>query len=117
MSSCQQKEKHENKKIFRYNEASGIMTLDPVYARDQAHIWVCNQLYNGLVQLDEQLNVIPSVARTWEISEDGLTYVFHLRNDVFFHQDEVFQEKDRKVTAAISGNRLSGGMGVVSGCP
>ncbi|HHL58070.1 MAG TPA: ABC transporter substrate-binding protein [Bacteroidetes bacterium] len=100
MSSCQQKEKHENKKIFRYNEASGIMTLDPVYARDQAHIWVCNQLYNGLVQLDEQLNVIPSVALTWEISKDGLTYVFHLRNDVFFHQDEVFQGKDRKVTAA-----------------
>jgi len=110
VTSCRQHQKYAGKKIFRYNEASGIKTLDPAFARDQAHIWVCNQLYNGLVQLDEQLNVIPSIAHTWEISEDGLTYVFHLRSDVFFHADEVFRGKDRKVTAAdfvYSFNRLA----------
>ncbi len=99
VSSCRHQEKYEGKKIFRYNEASGIMTLDPAYARDQAHIWVCNQLYNGLVQLDENLNVIPSIARRWQISENGLTYTFHLRNDVFFHKDEVFEKEQRKVTS------------------
>ena len=98
--SCVSRHKYEDKKIFRYNEASDIMTLDPAFARDQAHIWVCNQLYNGLVQLDENLEVQPSVAKSWEISKDGLTYVFHLRNDIFFHRDKVFGGKKRKVVAA-----------------
>ncbi len=89
---------HE-KKIFRYNEAAGIMTLDPAFARDQAHIWVCNQLYNGLVQLDDSLNIKPCIAKSWEISNDGLEYTFHLRNDVYFHQDEVFNGQERKVIA------------------
>ena len=87
------------KKIFRYNEAAGIMTLDPAFARDQAHIWVCNQLYNGLVQLDDSLNIKPGIAKSWEISNDGLEYTFHLRNDVYFHQDEVFNGQERKVIA------------------
>ncbi|MCB2208743.1 MAG: ABC transporter substrate-binding protein [Bacteroidetes bacterium] len=76
------------------------MTMDPAFARDQAHIWACNQLYNGLVQLDDSLNVKPCIAKTWKISEDGLGYTFHLRNDVFFHEDPVFQERDRKVIAS-----------------
>jgi peptide/nickel transport system substrate-binding protein len=87
------------KKIFRYNEASGIMTLDPAFARDQAHIWVCNQLYNGLVQLDDDLNIEPCIAKSWEISDDGLKYTFHLRTDVFFHHSEVFNGRKRKVIA------------------
>lgn len=87
------------KKIFRYNEASGIMTLDPAFARDQAHIWVCNQLYNGLVQLDDDLNIKPCIAKSWEISDDGLKYTFHLRKDVFFHQHEIFNGRKRKVVA------------------
>jgi peptide/nickel transport system substrate-binding protein len=76
------------------------MTLDPAFARDQAHIWACNQLYNGLVQLDDSLNVKPCIAKTWQISDDGLGYTFHLRNDVFFHRDPVFQGRERKVVAS-----------------
>jgi len=75
------------------------MTLDPAFARDQAHIWACNQLYNGLVQLDDSLNVVPCIAKNWVISEDGLGYTFHLRNDVYFHNDPVFQGEKRKVVA------------------
>jgi peptide/nickel transport system substrate-binding protein len=88
-----------DKKIFRYNEASGIMTLDPAFARDQAHIWACNQLYNGLVQLDDELNIEPCIAKRWEVSEDGLKYTFHLRTDVYFHPDKVFDGGERKVVA------------------
>ena len=34
----------ENLAIFRYNESAGILTLDPIYAKDLPHIWACNQL-------------------------------------------------------------------------
>jgi peptide/nickel transport system substrate-binding protein len=100
LQSCRNDNKNiKGKHIFRYNESSGIVTLDPAFARDQAHLWVCNQLYNGLVQLDDSLNIKPAIAHSWKISKDGKTYTFYLRNDVFFHDDPVFNGKKRKVTA------------------
>ena len=85
--------------IFKYNQTSGIATLDPAFAKDQASIWACNQLFNGLVQLNEKLAVVPSIAKSWEISGDGLSYTFHLRNNVFFHNHKFFKG-DRKVIAS-----------------
>lgn len=97
--SCTHKEENNNKKIFKYNESAGISTLDPAFAKDQALIWACNQLYNGLVQLDNDLNVKPCIAKSWTISEDKLTYTFFLRNDVYFHTDSCFKQP-RKVIAS-----------------
>jgi oligopeptide transport system substrate-binding protein len=86
--------------VFRYNEDGNITSLDPIYARNQANIWATSQIFNGLLQLDEQLIVIPSLAKKWKISEDGLVYTFLLRNDVFFHDDPVFENgRGRKVIA------------------
>ena len=92
--------RHPGKIIFRYNESGGLVNLDPAFSKDLPHIWVCNQLYNGLVQLDDSLHVRPAIARRWTISPDGKTYTFYLRKDVFFHNDPVFHGKKRRVTAA-----------------
>ena len=99
MSCSSNHHNHPDKSIFRYNEAAGIVTLDPAFSRDQAHLWVCNQLYNGLVQLDDQLDIIPSIAHRWDIPDDGLVYTFYLRNDVYFHESGVFDGGTRKVVA------------------
>ena len=84
-SSCHNKFDNKALKIFKYNESSGINTLDPIFAKDQATIWVANQLFNGLVQLDNNLNVIPSIAKNWVVSKGGVCYTFTLRDDVLFH--------------------------------
>ncbi len=97
--SCGSPLQDDNLSIFRYNQSSGIATLDPSFAKDQATIWACNQLFNGLVQLNNNLEVVPSIAKNWEISADGLHYTFHLRNDVFFHPHELFNG-DRRVVAS-----------------
>ncbi len=98
--SCKSKyEIPKDKTVFRYNESAGISSLDPAFARNQANIWAVNQLFNGLVQFDDQLQPQPCIARSWEISPDGKTYTFHLRNDVFFHENEIFEGKTRKVVA------------------
>jgi len=90
-----------NKKTFRYNEPTGIATLDPAFAKNQSIIWPVHQLYNTLVQTDSSLNIIPSLAVSWEISSDNLTYRFHLRTDVFFHDNDAFPAgKGRKMVAA-----------------
>ena len=90
---------NKNKQVFRYNESSGITSLDPAFANNQANIWACNHLYNGLVQLDEKLIPKPCIAESWEISPDGLDYIFHLKKNIFFHKNDLFQ-KPRAVTAA-----------------
>jgi oligopeptide transport system substrate-binding protein len=87
--------------IFRYNESKGIPTLDPAFARNQTIIWPVNQLFNGLVQLDDKLHVRPCIAHRWEISGDGKVYTFYLRGDVFFHDHPHFRDgQGRAVTAA-----------------
>ena len=106
--SCSEPLQEENLSIFRYNQTSGIATLDPAFAKDQATIWACNQLFSGLVQLNRNLEVRPSIAKSWEISENGLQYIFFLRANVFFHSHEIFKEKRRVVASdfTYSFNRL-----------
>ncbi len=86
--------------VFRYNENSGIASLDPAFAKNQSIIWAVHQLYNTLVETDKDLNIVPSLAYRWEISEDRRTYTFFLRNDVFFHDNKLFPGgKGRKMIA------------------
>jgi len=99
LSSCYGK--HEmNQNIFHYNEQTGIASLDPAFAKNQSIMWAVHQLYNTLVEIDKNLNIVPSLAKNWEISDDRRTYIFHLRTDVFFHDDEAFSNrKGRQLTA------------------
>lgn len=86
--------------IFHYNEFSGIPTLDPAFAKSQATMWPAHQLFNTLVEIDDSLHIKPSVAASWDISEDKKVYTFYLRNDVFFHNDPAFKDnKGRRLTA------------------
>jgi len=99
ISSCSQHEKVKN--IFHYNEQSGIATLDPAFAKNQSIMWAVHQLYNTLVQIDNNMNLVPSLAKSWDESDDNLTFTFHLRSDVFFQDNAAFPGgKGRKMTAA-----------------
>lgn len=91
----------ESKNVFHYNEFSGITSLDPAFARSQATMWPAHQLFNTLVEVDDSLHIVPSLARSWDISDDKTIYTFHLRNDVFFHDDPAFENNaGRKLIAA-----------------
>ncbi len=60
-------------------------TLDPNLGSDAASFDALNAINEGLVSLGQDgTSVIPGVATTWDVSEDGLTYTFHLRDDVTF---------------------------------
>src|SRR5688572_14177815 len=97
--SCYESEK-EKGTYFHYNDYTGIASLDPVFAKNQSVMWAVHQLYNTLVEVDSQLNIAPSLATRWTISEDGKAYTFFLRDDIFFHDDDCFKDgKGRKVTA------------------
>lgn len=99
--SCQNRtSSFDDSYVFRYNEHSNITSLDPAFAKDQRNIWAVNQLYNGLVQLDDSLQVKPSIAKNWNISEDGKVYTFSLRDDVYFHRHALFGIDSTRIVTA-----------------
>lgn len=102
--------KQSDKKVFYYNESDGIATLDPAFAKNRSIIWAVHQLYSTLVETDNQLRIVPCLASRWEVTPDRKTWTFHLRSDVFFHDDAVFPGgKGRRLVAGdivYSFNRL-----------
>lgn len=102
---------HPDKKIFHYNEQTGIASLDPAFAKNQSIMWAIHQLYNTLVEVDDKMQFKPSLATSWELSSDNLRFTFHLRTDVYFHDDAAFANaRGRRLTApdvAYSFNRIT----------
>ena len=98
-TACEQKQP-DKRQVFYYNESTGIATLDPAFAKNQSIMWPVHQLYNTLVEIDSGLNIVPSLAKSWEVSEDRLRYTFHLRQGIYFHDNEAFPGgKGRLLTA------------------
>lgn len=97
--------------VFRYNEHSNIPTLDPAFARNPQIIWPTNQLFNGLVQLDDSLHIQPDIAKRWEVNDSTFTYTFYLRDDIYFHKNKCFGNDSTRVVVAsdfvYSFNRLT----------
>ena len=109
--SCRKKENlDKNHLVFRYNEHRNISSLDPAFSKDLADIWATNQLFNGLVQMDETLNVQPAIAKNWTITDSAKTYTFNLKTNITFHKHHLFnQDSTRAVKASdftYSFNRL-----------
>lgn len=99
LNACKSSKNRKNKHVFRYNEETGIATLDPAFARDQSIIWAVSQLYDGLIELDSQLQIKPALAHRWDTLEGGKTYRFYLNQNIPFHPDPCFGHKKRYVTA------------------
>ncbi|MDL2318834.1 ABC transporter substrate-binding protein [Eubacteriales bacterium OttesenSCG-928-A19] len=81
--------------VIKFGTDAEPIGFDPHTISAVASLRVINQLYNTLVNLDENLNVIPELAASWE-QTDETTYVFHLREDVKFHNGRGMTAEDVK---------------------
>jgi peptide/nickel transport system substrate-binding protein len=71
--------------------------LDPRIGTDAQSQHLDGLIYDGLVRLDTQMNIVPDLAERWEMP-DARTYVFHLRHGVKFHDGRPFTSADVKYT-------------------
>lgn len=102
-AACHQVQHEEQRKdVFYLNLSSGSLeSLDPAYAKDLYTMWTTHMIYNTLVEADAQLHVVPSLAKHWTISPDGLRYRFVLRDDVFFQQAPEFAGPRRMIASDV----------------
>ncbi|HMN33554.1 MAG TPA: ABC transporter substrate-binding protein [Chitinophagaceae bacterium] len=98
LHSC--KNEISDRKIFRLNQVQNVESLDPAFAKNLNIMWHVHFIYNRLIEFDQKKNPTPSLAKSWTISPDRLTYTFHLQNAVFFHPNEAFPNgQGRRMTA------------------
>ena len=71
-------------------------TLDPAISGDATSNEYVIQIFSGLVALDDNLEPAPDIAKDWQISPDGKTYTFHLRQDVKFQDGRAVKAQDFK---------------------
>ncbi len=68
--------------------------LDPAYIKDDFGISLAYQIFDGLVQYGPYLNVLPAIARDWQIEKEGQVLRFHLRKEASFHDGKPVTSKD-----------------------
>ncbi len=73
-------------------------TLIPILASDSASGDIVGLVFNGLVKYDRDIELVSDLAESWEILDDGLTIVFHLRRDVSWHDGVPFTAEDVEFT-------------------
>ena len=71
-------------------------TFDPHLIGDISSYRFAAQIFSGLVSLDRDLRVVPAVAESWDISDDGLVYDFHIHPDAVFHSGKRVTPEDVK---------------------
>ena len=90
-------------------------TIDPTLSEDLAAYSIIDDLFEGLVRLDPEGQIVPGVATHWEVSADGLTWRFHLRSEARWSNDEPVTAADfvyawrravDPVTAAVNATQL-----------
>lgn len=82
--------------VFRYPIVTNPTSLDPAIVQDGDTIDALQQVYECLVQWDENSRPVPNLAERWDVSEDGTTYTFHLKKGVKFHSGREMKADDVK---------------------
>ncbi|MCK5099954.1 MAG: ABC transporter substrate-binding protein [Desulfobacteraceae bacterium] len=79
--------------IYQVPLRSNPTTLDPAYVQDKYGEAIIHQVFEGLVRFDSHLSVLPALAKTWQVKEEGKLYRFLLRENARFHNlDSVTSE-------------------------
>lgn len=96
--SCGKKEEEvKGNKPLIAAQGADARTLDPQKAIDTPTVRVYNQIYDGLVKKDNDMNIVPGLAESWNKVDERRT-IFNLRKGVKFHNGETLTAKDVKFT-------------------
>ncbi|MDU0894067.1 MAG: peptide ABC transporter substrate-binding protein, partial [Anaerococcus sp.] len=103
-NQAESKEKEESKensdkeaqgeKILRTNNSSEPASLDPALAKGTHESWILQHAFTGLMSYDENGDLAPAMAESYDESDDGLTYTFHIREDAKWSNGDPVKASD-----------------------
>lgn len=93
-ANVQEKENIEVKDSIVIAISSDILSMDPYRYDETPTNQFMLHIYETLISLDNNAQVQPSLAESWEVADDGVTYTFHLRKGVKFHDGDEFTSED-----------------------
>ncbi len=82
----------------RIGHSSKPDIINPILTSETISVTLLNLIFSPLVNFDESMRPVPGLARSWEVSEDGLVWTFFLRDDVRFHDDHPLTAQDVEFT-------------------
>jgi len=85
-------------KIYNFPCSSEISTLDPALASNMSEESIICEIFDSLVTLDNDLNIIPEIAQSWEYDSESATYTFHIRKGIKFHDGGILTANDVKAS-------------------
>ena len=88
--------------VFRFPISRPVQTLDPARATSGSEIMLIQQIYEGLTAFDQHLNIVPALARYWDISLDGKTYTFELHPEARFHNGDPVIRSPPRIVSSLS---------------
>ncbi|MCP4022305.1 MAG: ABC transporter substrate-binding protein [Desulfobacteraceae bacterium] len=104
LAACSNQDNKEEKKsgsakpikggVYRVPLWNNPITLDPGLVQDIYGIALIHQIFDGLVKYDSYLSVLPALAETWQVKENGKLYRFILRENARFHNQELVTAED-----------------------
>ena len=87
--------------VFKVNELDEFKNLYPLSIVDVVSFRIASQCYEGLVKFDpSDLKIVPAIADSWTVNENSTLYTFHIRDNVFFHDDSCFADVKGRVVNA-----------------
>lgn len=98
LTSCGNRNGPRSNDTLRVAMTADPTTFDPAVVQDGPTIELMMFVYDGLVEWNTKNELIPAIAQSWDISQDGKTYTFHLRDDVKFHNGRKITSGDFKYT-------------------
>ncbi len=88
----------EDENIFVMAYPSDIGEMNPLFSRSERTGWYLIQIYDSLIAYDTEMNTIPWLATSWEISPDAKNFTFHIREGVKWHDGVALNASDVEFT-------------------
>jgi oligopeptide transport system substrate-binding protein len=83
-----------SKQEITYNLGADPKTLDPGLSTDTTGATILSNAFTGLAELDDKEQAVPAQAEKWDVSDDKLTYTFHLKKDLKWSNGDSLTAKD-----------------------
>jgi peptide/nickel transport system substrate-binding protein len=90
----EQEGEKEEVKTLRVALAASPNTIEPATGDTRQASNVAWSIFDSLVWLNDEGEIVPALAKSWTVSDDGTVYTFKLREDVTFHNGDTFDADD-----------------------